>query len=125
MTAAENGFTSVEIATTHGSRDMPCEIVTDGLVIVPAFGEDETGTSVLMGGFSVTHAPSGRMVTQSHACLPCARMTALNLANTGVDWASLQFTGQEETKAAVGNRMSAVTAAMAEFEQCRHVGGAR
>lgn len=80
---------TVTVTTNSGPVTVPCEPVTDQIVITPVFEMDDQGKTCLTGDFTVTHRSSGRTIADGSGCIECCRWSARMLASTSIDWSLL------------------------------------
>jgi hypothetical protein len=86
---APRPFATVVINTNSGPVAVPCEPINDWLAITPMFGMDADGNTNLVGGFTVTHRPTGMWLAEGPGCIECCRWSGRMLASTGIDWSAL------------------------------------
>lgn len=111
-------FPTVAVVGPLGSSlAVPCEPVTDGLVITPYLDLGEN-VPQLGGGFNITHVPTGRLIVSGQACLECAREVGRRLAATGVRWPEIDANDPRGFDA-LGDQRKAVVDALRLFEKCQ------
>lgn len=80
----ESAFTAGELV---GTLVVPCERISEVFAIIPTPALARTGfTPLFLGGFTVTHVPTGLAVTPGSLCITCARRAAGSLVDLGLDW---------------------------------------
>ncbi len=110
-------FPTARIAGVDSSVRVPAEMVSPAIAVTPCLSMAD-GVYAFGGGFTITHAASGRAFTPGQACLACARHVAGLLAATTVDWEHVDFADAPAFKASLGDQFEAVVAAIRLFGTC-------
>lgn len=87
------------ISTDSGPTTIVCEPISDSIVITPAFGMDDEGKTWLLGGFVLTHVPTGGSISEGQGCIECCRANGRALAALPVDWSALTKTNAADWSA--------------------------
>jgi hypothetical protein len=97
-------FPTVTIATDSGTLTVPCEPINEWLAITPGTGTDDEGNSRLVGGFTITHVPTGMNTCEGFACINCCRGAGEKFAALHADWSSLTAENSIEWFAALSEQ---------------------
>jgi hypothetical protein len=97
-------FPTVTIATDSGTLTVPCETINEWLAITPVTGTDDEGKSRLVGGFTITHIPTGMDICEGCACINCCRRAGKKFSAMHADWSSLTAENSSEWSAALSER---------------------
>jgi hypothetical protein len=90
--AAPGALTTATVHNKHGEIPIVAETTaTPGLLVAPVVGRDEHGPAHFLGGFSVVHQRSGRVV-MVYGDLSIQRARAIAAALAGPDWTRDQQT---------------------------------
>ncbi|MFB6392568.1 hypothetical protein [Polymorphospora lycopeni] len=110
-------FALATLTTDSGNLTLPCEPITEHIVITPSIGMDEHGNSLLMGTFQVTHQPSGLNMGDGSGCINCCRRAGRALAALSVDWSQITVENSRELSAAWSDevKMSVAVARTVEW----------
>jgi hypothetical protein len=110
-------FPTTTLKTVDSSITVPCEPVADGLAIT-AYLDLEYARPHFGGGFTLTHTPSGYMISPGQACLECARESGRLLAELDVDWTAINPANPGTVKASLGDHYAAAMSALRLFTKC-------